>query len=205
MEDLKGKTIAVSAPGSLPDIFARAVLDEHHIPVSDVNFANLGSDPDRYKAIVAGVAQATIVSREFEPVAAKAGVKLLVSAQEAMPNDLRLCTQVMAKTLATRQEDAIHFVAAEIAALRYAVSHREEALEPMRKLAGIRVDDPRPACIYDWAVKSHAIDPDFSLPANKLGFMENELVKLGNIAKPFDITTMLDPSVRKRASELVGK
>ncbi len=71
--DLKGKTIAVSAPGSLPDIFARAVLNQHHVPVSDVHFANLGNDPDRYKAVVAGIAQATVVSRQFEPVAEKPG------------------------------------------------------------------------------------------------------------------------------------
>src|SRR5579885_2475419 len=100
--DLKGKTIAVSAPGSLPDIFARAALEKAHVPASEVRFASLGNDPDRYKAVVAGVAQATVVSRQFEPVAEQQGVKLLVSAENALPNDVRLCTQVTGKTLAAR-------------------------------------------------------------------------------------------------------
>ncbi len=205
VEDLKGKTIAISVPGTLPDIFARAVLEQHHIPLSDVQLANLGSDPDRYKALVAGVVQGTVVSREFEPVAAKQGVKLLVSAQQAMPNDLRLCTQVTGRTLATRREDAVRFLAAEIAAFRYALSHREETLKLTRSLAAIPSDNPRPAYMYDWVVQSRAVDPEFSLPADKLGHMEDELVKLGNIAKPFDIRKMLEPSIRKDALALAGQ
>jgi NitT/TauT family transport system substrate-binding protein len=201
---LKGKTIAVSAPGSLPDIFARAVLAQHHLPASDVHFANLGNDPDRYKSIVAGVAQATVVSRQFEPVAEKQGVKILVSAQEAMPNDVRLCTEITAKTLAARHADAVHFLAAEIAAHRYALSHRDAALKLTQELTHVSADDPRAPYIYDWAVKSHAVDPEFSLPADKLAFMEEELVKLGNIAKPFDVKTMLDGSVRKDALAGLG-
>jgi NitT/TauT family transport system substrate-binding protein len=203
--DLKGKTIADSAPGSLPDIFARAVLTQHHVPVADVRFANLGNDPDRYKAVVADVAQATVVSREFEPVAASQGVKLLVSAQKAMPDDLRLCTMVTGKTLATRGPDAIAYEAAEIAALRFAVSHRAEALKLTQALTHDKPGDPRPAYIFDWAVKSGAVDPDMAVPAGKLAHMEAELVALGNIPKPFDVKTMIDDSVHAKALALAGK
>jgi NitT/TauT family transport system substrate-binding protein len=203
--DLRGKTIAASAPGSLPDIFARAVLARHHIPVGDVHFANLGNDPDRYKAVVAGVAQATVVSREFEPIAASQGVRLLVSAQAAMPDDLRLCTMVTGKTLATRPADAVSFAAAEIAALRHAVSHRAEALSLTATLTHDKAGDPRPAYIFDWAVESHAVDPNMAIPAGKLAHMEAELVALGNIPKPFDVKTMIDDSVHDRALALAGQ
>ena len=199
VEDLKGKTIAVSAPGSLPDIFARAVLAKHHIPAEEVRFASLGNDPDRYKAVVAGVAQATVVSRQFEPVAEKQGVKLLVSAPEAMPNDVRLCTQVTGKTLATRHEDVVHYLAAEIGALRHAMSHREEALKLTAQLTQGKPDDPRSAYIYDWAVKSHAVDPEMSIPADKLAIMVKELVELGNIKTVFDVKKMIDSGPREEA------
>jgi NitT/TauT family transport system substrate-binding protein len=205
VEDLKGRTIAVSQPGSLPDIFARAVLAQHHIAPEDVHFANLGNDPDRYKSVVAGVAQATVVSRQFEPVAEKQGVRLLVSAPQAMPNDVRLCTQVTGKTLAARRADAIHYVAAEIAALRYAMTHRAEALTLTAALTQGKENDPRSAYIYDWAVGSHAVDPEMSIPADKLGSMEKELVDLGNIKTPFDIKKMIDPSVREEALARVAK
>ena len=200
--DLNGKTIAVSAPGSLPDIFARAVLEKYHVPASEVRFASLGNDPDRYKAVVAGVAQATVVSRQFEPVAATQGVKLLVSAQDALPDDVRLCTQMTGKTLATRREDAVHFLAADMAGIRHAMTHRDEALKLTAELAKTKPDDPRSAYIYDWAVKSHAVDPEMAIPAHKLAEMEKVLVKLGKIAKPFDINTMIDTDAREKALAL---
>src|SRR4029078_2086398 len=35
VEDLKGKTIAVAAPGSLPNLLINAILAQHKIPASD--------------------------------------------------------------------------------------------------------------------------------------------------------------------------
>ena len=203
IDDLKGKTIAVSAPGSLPDIFARAVLAKHHIAPDEVRFANLGNDPDRFKSVVAGVSQATVVSRQFEPVAEKQGVRLLVSAPEAMPNDVRLCTQIAGKTLATRRDAAVHYLAAEIAGLRYAMAHRTEALKLTAELTQGKEDDPRSVYIYDWAISSHAVDPEMAIPADKLAYMEKELVELGNIKAPFDINKMIDASLREQALTLL--
>src|SRR5262249_60681793 len=58
VEDLKGKTIAVAAPGSLPNLLVSAILEQHKIPAVEVRFANLGGDLDRFKAVGAGVADA---------------------------------------------------------------------------------------------------------------------------------------------------
>src|SRR5215475_1670100 len=63
--DLKGRSIAVSAPGSFPELVARAVLEKAGVPVSDVKFAAMGSDTDRYKGLVAGVVDGAIVSNEY--------------------------------------------------------------------------------------------------------------------------------------------
>src|SRR3954453_919338 len=46
IEDLRGKNIAISAPGALPDLLIRAVLEKSSIAPSDVKFANMGSDTD---------------------------------------------------------------------------------------------------------------------------------------------------------------
>ena len=89
--DLKGHSIAVSAPGSFPELVARAVLEKAGVPATDAKFASLGADTDRYKALVAGVVDGAIVSNEYTPVAAKAGVKLLVPGSEAVPTG---CSQM---------------------------------------------------------------------------------------------------------------
>src|SRR6266700_2096752 len=69
--DLKGKTIAVSAPGSLPDLVARALFTQFNLAPADIRVASLGSDLDRFKALISGVVDAGIVTEELMAVAPK--------------------------------------------------------------------------------------------------------------------------------------
>ncbi len=90
MEQLRGKTIAISSPGAFPEIFAKRALDHFHIPENAVKYASLGGDLDRYRALVAGVADAAVVSGEYVPIAAEEAIKMLVSAEEALPLFVRM-------------------------------------------------------------------------------------------------------------------
>src|SRR6266404_3484892 len=60
--DLRGKTFAISGPGSLPDLLARAVLEQNSIPSSEVRLSIMGSDSDRFRALTAGVVDAASAS-----------------------------------------------------------------------------------------------------------------------------------------------
>ena len=51
ISDLKGKTVAVAAPGSLPNLLLKAMLEKDNVPESDVHVASLGGDLDRFKAV----------------------------------------------------------------------------------------------------------------------------------------------------------
>lgn len=199
MDDLKGKTFAISAPSANPAVVARGILEKYGVPSAAVNFANLGSDLDRFKAVAVGVADAAIVSNEYEPIAAKQNIKLLVAAKDALPDYVRQCVMSSGKTLTTRADDAAHFVAAEMMALRYAMSHRDEELRLTRELTGIKPDDPRPEFIFDDAVKSGAIDPELSLPMPKLEWMAGQLLKDGSLARPFDVSKIIAPNTRSQA------
>src|SRR5690348_12961113 len=178
VEDLKGKTIAVAAPGSLPNLLINAILEQHKIPATDVHFANLGGDLDRFKAVVAGVADAGIVAAEFMAVAPK-DVKMLVTGHDALPNYVRLCLTMTGKTIDERRADAVNFVAAEIEALTFAVSHRDETIKLTQDTIKAKPDDPRPAYAFDDTMKQNAVDPSVTLPLDKLNWMQNELVKAG--------------------------
>src|SRR5260370_35271788 len=100
-------------------------------------------------ALSAGVVDATVASSEYVPIAEKQGIKLLVPAREILPNYIRLCIFSTGKTLSARRDDAIRFAAAEMTALRYALSHRDETLALTREGAGEKPDDLRPEYIFD--------------------------------------------------------
>ena len=204
VEDLKGKTIAVAAPGSLPNLLVNAILDQHKIAATDVRFANLGGDLDRFKAVVAGVADAGIVAAEFMAVAPK-DVKMLIAGHDALPNYVRLCLTMTGKTITSRREDAIGFLAAEMNALKFAVSHREETIKLTQTTISAKPDDPRPAYAYDDTLKQGAIDPAIKLPLDKLNWMQGELVKAGNLKTPVDLGKITDTDIRAEASKRADK
>lgn len=202
--DLKGKTIAVAAPGSLPNLLINAILEQNKIAPSEVRFANLGGDLNRYQAVVAGIADAGIVAAEFLAVAPK-NVKMLVTGHEALPNYVRLCLTMTGKKIAERRAEAIRFVAAEMDALHYAMTHRDDTIRVTREAIHAKPDDPRLAFAYDDTVKRKAVDPTVTLPLTKLNWMQNVLINAGNLKAAVDLTKITAPDIRDAAAKLAGK
>jgi NitT/TauT family transport system substrate-binding protein len=205
MADLKGKSVAVSAPGSFPEIFARAAFEKAGVPVSAVKFAAMGSDSDRYRALMAGVVDAAIITNEFVPLAGKQAIKDIMPAREVVPDAIRVCVHMTGKTLRDRREEAQRFIAAEIEGLRFAMSHRDETVKLTRDITGMKADDPRPGYVFDEAVKTAAIGTELPIPLAKLDFMQRQLVSEGSLAKPIDLEKVVDKAAREQALALLAK
>lgn len=204
MADLKGKTVAVASPGSLPNLLIKAMLEKYKIPANTVHFANLGGDLDRYKAVVAGVVDAGIVAAEFMAVAPK-DIRMLVRGHDVLPNYVRLCLSMTGKTITARREDAINFTAAEMDAMHYAVTHRDDTIAVTHAAIHDKPNDPRPAFAYDDALKHGLIDASVPLPLDKLKWMEGELMKAGNLKTAVDLAKITAPQIRAAAVKRAGK
>jgi len=205
MDDLKGKAIAVSAPGSFPDMLARVALTKFKIAPSDVRVAAVGGDRDRYTALIGGVVDAAVVSNEYLPLPSSKNFKMLLEGRDALPDFLRICMFSSGKTLAARREDAIRYLTAQSKALRYALTHRDETIKLTAEATDAKPDDPRPAFVFDDAVKVGAIAPDLPIPMDKLAWMQQQMVELGQIPKSGDLGKMTDTDVRAQALERAGK
>jgi NitT/TauT family transport system substrate-binding protein len=204
-KELRGKSMAISAPGSLPDLLARAVLEQNSVPSNEVRFAVMGSDTDRYRAVTVGTVDAAAASSEFVPLANAAGVRFLVHAHDVVPNYLRFCSYVGTRTLTQRNADVVAFLAAQMAGLRYALANRDKTIELALKITNAKADDPRAAYIYDEVKKYAAIDPDMPIPMDKLTWMRDLLTKTGNLTKQVDFAKLVDGSAREKALAIVGK
>lgn len=201
--ELKGKTVAISAPGALPDLVARAVLAQNNVPAADVKFTVMGSDADRFKAVTAGIVDAAAASSGFAPAAEKAGVRLLVHAIEALPNYVRFCIYSSGKTLAARKDDAARFLAAEMAGFRHALANRDQTIELTREITLAKPDNPLPAFTYDEVKRYSAVDPNMPIPMNKLAWLRDLLVTTGNLTRPVDLDAFVDADVRTKALQFV--
>ncbi len=202
--DLKGKTIAISSPGSLPDLLVRGMLDEQKVPPSEVKFATQGADLDRYKSLLAGITDAAVVSNEFEAVM-PANIKVLMKANVVVPKFIRLCLATTSKVLATRRDDLVKFVAAEMDAYKYATTHRAETIKLAHEMTHAKPGDKRAEFITDQTVAAKQIDPALTIPADRLEWMQALFVKAGTIKQPVPIASIIDASVRDDAAKLTGK
>jgi NitT/TauT family transport system substrate-binding protein len=201
--DLKGKSIAVSAPNSMPDMLARSALAKFGVSDQDVKLAAVGGDRDRYQALIGGVVDAAVVSNEYQPIAPK-NVHLLVAGRDAVPNFLRVCMISSARKLAERGDDAVKFLAAEMSALRFALSHKAETVALTHEITHAKPDDPRAAFVYDDAVEHHAVDPTLPLPAEKFEWIQAQLVKAGKLKAPLDVASVTAPEYREKALQVIG-
>jgi len=204
LADLKGKTVAISSPGSLPDLLFRGMLDAANVPFSDVKLATQGADLDRYKSLVAGITDAAVVSNEFEAVMPP-NIKVLAKGGSAVPKFIRLCIATSSKVLAGRRDDLVKFVAAEMDAYRFAATHRDETIKVAHELTNAKPDDKRAEFISDQAIRDKQIDPTLAIPADRIDWMQELFVKAGVIPKAVPTASLIDTSVRDDAAKLAGK
>jgi NitT/TauT family transport system substrate-binding protein len=202
--DLKGKIVAISSPGSLPDLVFRGMLDAENIPVAEVKFATQGADLDRYKSLLAGITDAAVVSNEFEAVMPP-NIKVLMTASGSVPKFVRLCLATSSKVLAERRDDLVKFVAAEMDAYKYAASHREETIKLTQEMTHAKPDDKRAEFIADQTLKHQQIDPTLAIPVDRLDWMQALFVKAGVIPKAVPTASIIDASVHADALKQAGK
>jgi len=79
-EDLKGKTLSVDAMTTGFAFVARELVASNSLAETDVNFVRAGGTANRYRELVAGKHDATLLRTPFELLAQNRGFNLLASA-----------------------------------------------------------------------------------------------------------------------------
>jgi NitT/TauT family transport system substrate-binding protein len=203
LADLKGKTVAISSPGSLHLLF-RGMLDAANVPFADVKLATQGADLDRYKSLLAGITDAAVVSNEFEAVM-PSNIRVLAKGGSAVPKFIRLCIATSSKVLAERRDDLVKFVAAEMDAYKYAATHRDETVKIAHEMTNAKPDDTRAEFIYDQALREKQIDPSLAIPIDRIDWMQELFVKASVVPKAVPTASLVDASVRDDAEKLAGR
>ena len=51
----------------------------------------------------------------------------------------------------------------------------------------------------------HAVDADLPIPADKLDWMQQQLIKAGRLKEPIPLAKVTAPEIREKALKLAGK
>ena len=129
--DLKGKSFAVSAPGSPGDVLGRLLLQKNGVDPGQVQFVGLGSPADRIKALLGGKVDSTSATiLVIEPVLeaiAKGEVKVLASLGEQFPAIPLSYIVAQESVIKSRRDAMVRFVRGYIEGLRWAQANPDEA------------------------------------------------------------------------------
>src|SRR5579885_203175 len=198
--DLRGKAVAISSPGSLPDLLFRAMLEAEHIPASEIKMVTQGADLDRYKSLAAGITDAAVVSNEFEMIM-PSNIKVLMKGSAAVPKFIRLCVTANKDVLAKRRDDLVRFVAAEMDAYKYAATHRDETVKVAHEMTHAKPGDKRAEFVADQVAEDKLVDPTLAIPVDRIEWMQQMFVKAGVIKTTAPVASLVDTGVRDDAAK----
>lgn len=202
VEQLKGKTVAISVPNSLPAQVLQGIMLKKNVPLDSVKYVNAGGNADRYKAVVAGTADAAISPTDFVPQAKKDGINVIALSTDILPEFPRFTILANGKSLKDNPQGMIRFMAAQSEGLQYAVDHPDEASALTAKTLGTTPTDPMVTYATDDIIKNKLVAPDLAIPVDETKALQDLLITLGQLKQKINLDDFVDPSYREKALQL---
>lgn len=201
---LKGHSIATGGAVGLVTLITKVMLDRSHSGVSldDLKQVNIGDNPARYQALAAGQVDAAAVPADFVPRARKAGLNVLMLSPDVVPEYPRYTIIANAKSLKTKREAAVRFLAGMIYGLQYSFKHPKETEAVSGKATGLAANDP--SVTYTYRLFRKLIDPQGTVPVDKLQFLADLLQQIGLVNHHIDARAWVDDSYLRDAQRLVA-
>ena len=156
LEELKGKTLAVSGVGEFTDVGLRLLLKKYGlVPEADVKIRALfGNHPLRLSALQAGQIDGTVMSMPYNKMAIKMGFRELVHLREVIktPQGGLVTTE---QKIRGEPDLVLRSVKAALMANRFLKENKGEFVKLLAKESGIH--DPAVAgLVHDEAVKLYS-------------------------------------------------
>ena len=202
MQDLRGRRVGVTAPGSSPDLFVRAVMLEAGVTANQVTFVVSATPAEQLDSLANGLADSAITPNEFRDRARHMGFDELTNARQSARPFLRRCFFVRASTIAHRSDALTHFLAAEIAAYEYALNHRDAEITLTREIINAAPNATEPELAFDDAVERHSINAVFAVPVDNFIWLNTLLVRLGDMQPGYDARRFIDTRALEHALKL---
>jgi NitT/TauT family transport system substrate-binding protein len=140
LQQLKGKRIAISRFGSTTDTAVRLLLEKVGINPKDVTIIQMGAQPSRFAALVAGTLDATIIAPPFDLTAKKQGYNVLVNlADLAIPYPQQVI-ETTDRFIRENPQAVKNFLKGFIAGIHYGLTNKEGAKKIIAKY--MKVTDP---------------------------------------------------------------
>jgi NitT/TauT family transport system substrate-binding protein len=156
VEDLKGKTLAVSGVGEFTDVGTRLLLKKYGlVPETDVRLRALfGNHPLRLSALQAGQIDGTVMAMPYNKMAVKMGFRELVHLREVIKTPQGGLVTTVQK-IRSEPDLVLRAVKAALMANRFLKENKGEFIKLIARESGIH-DPVVASLVYEEAVKLYS-------------------------------------------------
>jgi NitT/TauT family transport system substrate-binding protein len=189
-QDLRGKRVGVSAPGSLVDWFTRHALRRHGLdPDRDVQLVTVGGSPFAYQALRAGRIDAAMLAPPFKWQAAAAGFRVIgTAATEVSPEWPTVVLFAKEAFLAAQADRTRALLRAYVRAIARARADREATVDTI--VRWLKLDRGDAERSYDEIIP--ALNERGVLPARGMGVFWELAQTVGEVSEPWPESRYLD-------------
>jgi NitT/TauT family transport system substrate-binding protein len=200
VKDLKGKTIAVSAPGAASTAIPLIILRHFGLdPQKDVKLLHLAGVDSRLIAMKQGLADAYSLGPPFDYLAKKDGFVVLARAYElfSYPN---VGLTANTKKIREKPDEIKRVIKAGLKASRYIQQNREGTIQFLTEWQ--KVNNELATATYESVVKSFS--EDGNIPVDGLRLIIEEGKKSAKINGEISFNDVADSTILKAAQKELG-
>src|SRR5215467_5922101 len=153
--DLKGKTVGISAPGSVTHLLTLKVLQGIGLdPATDVTIRPIGGEDVRFQALDSGFIQAALLGSQGVIQGEKAGLKVIVAAADVIDSLAFGGLATSVKKLKENPDQVRRMSRAALKGLRYVWENKSGTVDVIE--SWLKLDRKISAMTYDLALKSYS-------------------------------------------------
>lgn len=204
LSDLYGRTIATSAPGALLHMLAVAVLTTNKLDPGKVQFVNIGTSAEVFRAVMAGKVDAGVTLSTYQPeIDQNPNLHAIASVPNHVPQFVRLGLITSDKTIKEKSEPLTRFLVAYAMGHRYALQNKDETIKLASKITGMTVE--KMAWEFDWYIKNKVFDPNFGVTPAQIKYMQELSIQSKAQEKMVPFEKMVNLEFRKKVLETIGE
>ncbi|MGE5220607.1 MAG: ABC transporter substrate-binding protein [Chloroflexota bacterium] len=203
--DLRGTTIGSQTLTSGTGFALRLVMRTHGLEYpSDYKLLNIGSAPDRFKALLSGQISAAPVGVPLDLVAKQQGFNVIGYFSDDQPN-FQFNVYIVKRSWAEKNRPVIvRFMKAMVATMRWMENNRDAACGYLTKEMSISMEHCRYASDYNW--KSRIWDRNADLNPEGVRTLIKITAEQGMLKEPLpQPSKYIDQSYLKQALAEAGK
>jgi ABC-type nitrate/sulfonate/bicarbonate transport system substrate-binding protein len=205
--DLVGKSVAVGAPGALLHELMVAWLTKKGVDYTKVNFVNVGSGPNVFKAVVAGTVDAGPAEVDFYEHQAQYGVHSL--AEGELWNEMAEYTDqaifASERAIAEKRDLIVRALAAYAKLFRFVASPASHDIWSRARVAALgRTGADDAESQWKFFQAPGRLATNLALNQGQLDFIQNLNVKLGVQRRVLPFNQIADMTLARDALKLLG-